>query len=318
MKFLGSKVVIIGAGMVGSATAFSLSLQGVCSEIFLVDLNREKALGEVLDLQHSIEFQTRNVRISLGEYADCRDANIVIITASIPMTGIKNRTDMLHKNIPIMNDIVDGIMGSGFNGHIIVVSNPVDVLSYHIYKRSGLPKSQVIGTGTALETARLKQIIGHMMRIDPRSVQAYSMGEHGDTQMVPWSHVRVAGKGFQEVMEDNPNRFENVDLEQLVRQTGEAGYEVLKRKGSTQFGIASAVTGIVSSILRDENRMITVSTLLEGEYGERDVFCGVPTILGKEGVIEIGEFRLNAEEKEKFHHSACVIRDSIQSISTSL
>jgi L-lactate dehydrogenase len=314
MKFLGSKVVIIGAGMVGSATAFSLSLQGVCSEILLVDLNKEKALGEVLDLQHSIEYQSRNVRISVGDYEDCKDANVVIITASVPMSGIKNRLDMLHKNIPVINAIVDGIMESGFNGHIIVVSNPVDVLSYHVYKRSGLPKAQVIGTGTALETARLKQIIGHMMRIDPRSVQAYSMGEHGDAQMVPWSHVRVAGKGFQEVMEDNPHRFENMDLEQLVRKTGEAGFEVLKRKGSTQFGIASAVTGIVSSILRDENRMITVSTLLEGEYGERDVFCGVPAILGKEGVIEIGEFRLNSEEKEKFHHAACVIRASIRTI----
>jgi len=314
MKFLGSKVVIIGAGMVGSATAFSLSIQGVCSEIVLVDSNKEKAMGEVLDLQHSIEYQSRNVRISFGEYNECKNANIVIITASIPMAGIKNRIDMLHKNIPIMNDIVDRIMKSGFDGHLIVVSNPVDVLSYHVYKRSGLPKAQVIGTGTALETARLKQIIGHIMRIDPRSVQAYSMGEHGETHMVPWSHVRVAGKGFQEVMEDNPHRFENIDLDLLLKQTGEAGYEVLKRKGSTQFGIASAVTGIVSSILRDENRMITVSTLLEGEYGESDVFCGVPAILGKEGVIEIGEFRLTPEEQEKFSRSAQAIRNAIQSI----
>lgn len=314
MKLSGSKVVIIGAGMVGSATAFCLTVQGVSAQVVLVDANHEKALGEAMDLQHSIEYQNRNVRVSAGDYSDCSDADVVVITASIPMAGIKTRTEMLHKNIGIMDAVVDGIMGSGFNGHIIVVSNPVDVLSHYVYKRSGLPKQQVIGTGTALETARLKQLIGHIMRIDPRSVQAYSMGEHGDSQMVPWSHVRIAGKAFIEVMEDNPERFAHIDLDGLVDQTTHAGTEVLKRKGSTQYGIASATTAIISSILRDENSIMTVSTLLEGEYGEYDVFCGVPAIIGKEGVIEIGEFRLTEEELKKFHDSAEIIRNNIKSI----
>lgn len=314
MKISGSKVVIIGAGMVGSAAAFCLTTKGVSAEIVLVDVNKEKALGEVLDLQHSIEYQDRNVRLSAGTYDDCSDADIVVITASVPMSGVKNRLDMLEKNIGIMDDVVDSIMASGFNGHILVVSNPVDVLSYYVYKRSGLPKEQVIGTGTALETARLNQIIGHRMRIDPRSVKGYAIGEHGDSMMVPWSHVRVGGKGIDEIMEDNPERFEDIDLEQLVNETAKAGFEVLKRKGSTQFGIASAVTAIIGSILKDENRMMTVSALLDGEYGEKDVFCGVPAILGKEGIVDIGEFRLTDDESVKFKHSIDIIRKSIGTI----
>jgi L-lactate dehydrogenase len=300
--------------MVGSATAFCLTDQGVCAEVVLVDVNKEKALGEVLDLQHSIEYMNRNVRVHVGDYEDCKDADIVVITASVPMAGVKDRMEMLTKNIKIMDHIVDGVMTSGFDGHMIVVSNPVDILSHYVYKRSGLPKEQVIGTGTALETARLKQIIAQIMRIDPRSVQAYAMGEHGDTMMVPWSNIRVAGKGLVEVMEDNADRFKDVDLHELTHRTATAGFEVLKRKGSTQFGIAAATTAIVSSILRDENKMLTVSTLLDGEYGVENVFCGVPAILGKEGVIEIGELRLTDEEQDEFVKSAEYIREKSEKV----
>lgn len=314
MKISGTKVVIIGAGMVGSTIAYSLTEQGVCSKVVLVDVNREKALGEVLDIQHSIEYLNRNVRIIAGDYDSCKDADVVIITASVSMAGVKDRLEMLDKNIGIMNIITDSIMATGFDGQLIVVSNPVDVLSYHVYKRSGLPKEQVIGTGTALETARLKQIIAQLIRIDPRSIQAYAMGEHGDSMMVPWSHIRVAGKCLIDVMEDNPDRFHQVDLDKLVEQTAKAGFEVLKRKGSTQFGIASAATAIVSSILKDENRMITVSTLLDGEYGAKDVFCGVPAILGKEGVIEIGEFRLSDHEKDLFNKSIEILKNNIKRV----
>ncbi|MBN2222048.1 MAG: L-lactate dehydrogenase, partial [Vallitaleaceae bacterium] len=170
MNVTGSKVVIVGAGNVGATTAFSLTVQEVCSELVLVDQNNEKALGEVMDLQHSIEYLNRNIRISVGGYDACKDAHIVVITASGSMEGVTSRLDLLHKNIPIMDNVVDNIMASGFDGHIIVVSNPVDILSYYVYKRSGLPKAQVIGTGTSIETARLKQIIGDRMRVDPRSV----------------------------------------------------------------------------------------------------------------------------------------------------
>ena len=187
-------------------------------------------------------------------------------------------------------------------------------MSYYVYKRSGLPKAQVIGTGTSIETARLKQIIGDRMRVDPRSVQAFAMGEHGDSQVVPWSHVRVGGKSFDDIYEDNAHRFLDINKDKIVEMTRMAGNEVLKRKGSTEYGIASATTGIIKSILRDENQIITVSTLLEGEYGEYDVFCGVPVIIGKEGVIEVGVYRLTEEEEQKFHDSCSLIRKHIQSV----
>ncbi len=314
MNVSGSKVAIVGAGMVGSATAFCLTVQGVCSEIVMIDLNKEKALGEVLDLQHSLEYLNRNVRISAGDYSACKDAHVVVITASASMVNVTTRMELLDKNIGIMDAVVDGIMGSGFSGHILVVSNPVDVLSYYVYRRSGLPREQVIGTGTSLETARLKQIIGERMRMDPKAVQAFCMGEHGDSQMVPWSHVRVAGKPFDDVMADNPERFKDVNLDRFVELTREAGHDVLRRKGSTQYGIASAATGIISSILRDENRIIPVSVLLEGEYGESDIFAGVPCILGKEGVIDMGIYKLPEEEMVKFKESCSVIREHIQKL----
>lgn len=314
MNVSGSKVVIVGAGMVGSATAFCLTVQGVCSEIVMVDLNKEKALGEVLDLQHSLEYLNRNVRISAGDYSDCQDAHVVVITASASMANITSRLELLDKNIGIMDAVVDGIMASGFSGHILVVSNPVDVLSYYVYRRSGLPREQVMGSGTSLETARLKQIIGERMRMDPKAVQAFCMGEHGDSQMVPWSHVRVAGKPIEDVMADNSDRFNDVDLDRIVELTRDAGHDVLRRKGSTQYGIASAATGIISSILRDENRIIPVSVLLEGEYGESGIFAGVPCVLGKEGVIDMGIYKLPEEEMVKFKDSCSVIREHIQKL----
>lgn len=314
MRISSTKVVIVGAGMVGSAIGFCLTDQGVCAEVVLVDVNKEKALGEVLDLQHSIMYMGRNVRVSAGDYEDCADADIVIITASASMAGVKHRMELLDKNVGIMDAIVDSVMSTSFDGHFVVVSNPVDILSYHIWKRSGLPKNQVIGTGTSLETARLRQLIGQIMDIDPRSVHAYAMGEHGDSMMVPWSHVRVGGKDFRDVMEDNPERFGEKELDHLVEDTAKAGYEVLKRKGSTQYGIASAATAIVRSILHDENRMMTVSALLEGEYGIHDVFCGVPAVLGKGGVVDIGEYRLTDHEKEMFLASVDHVKRGIERI----
>lgn len=306
-----SKVVIIGAGVVGSTTAYSLIVQGVCAEVVLVDVNRDKADGEAMDLQHGIEYQRRNVHVRSGGYYECADADVVVITASVAMTGIKSRLELLDKNIGIMDNVVDQIMASGFNGHIIVVSNPVDILSYYVYKKSGLPKNQVIGTGTSLETARLKKIIGDIVNIDPRSVTAYVIGEHGETMTVPWSHVLVGGKGFIEAIEDDPRRFEGVVLDEIVEETSKAGFEVYNRKGSTQYGIASAATGIITSILHDERRMMSVSALLDGEYGQHDVFCGVPAILGKEGVIEIAQFRLNEDELVKFESSVDAIKKNI-------
>ena len=308
MKLHNSKVVIIGAGVVGSTIAYCLIVRGICSEVVIIDVNYEKALGEVLDLKHSIEYLERNVSVKAGTYEECRDADVVVITAAAPRNGETNRLNMIKDTSVIIRRVTEQVMANGFDGCFVVISNPVDVMSYYVHKISGLPKNQVIGTGTALETARLKQIIGEIMNIDPKSVQAYAMGEHGDSLMVPWSHVRAGGKSFCDILEDNKERFARVHLDDLVQRTRLAGQEVLTRKNSTQYGIASAATAIIAAVLRNENKMIMVSTYLEGEYGINDVFCGVPAILNIEGVKEIGEFRLTAEESAKLQESAAIIK----------
>lgn len=314
MKISGSKVVIVGAGMVGSVTAYNLMNKGICHEIVLIDRNEERAKGEALDLKHGLEFMTRNVHVRAGNYDDCSDADIVVITASIPMNNITSRNQLLEGNIAVMDSVVENIMASGFDGHIIVVTNPVDVLSYYVYKKSGLPKNQVIGTGTSLETARLKALLGDIVNIDPRSVTAYVIGEHGSSMTVPWSHVQVGGKLFTNAVDDDPERFKNVDYKRLVEDTSKVGFDVYRAKGSTQYGIASATTGIIKAILYDERKMMSVSTYLDGEYGEKDIFCGVPAMLGIEGIIEIAEFHLNEEEQKDFSASTKEIASLIEEL----
>jgi L-lactate dehydrogenase len=308
-----NKIVIVGAGLVGSSTAFSLITQGICDEVMIIDINRGKAHGEVMDLCHCVEYLNRNVKVSEGEYSDCADADIVIITAGAPPKLGQTRLDTLDLSAKIAKSIVDPIMESGFEGHFIVVSNPVDVIAHYVYKISGLPKNQVIGTGTAMDSARLKYFIGDLCKVDPRSVQAYTMGEHGDSQMCPWSLVTVGGKKFVDIIQDN-DEFANVDLDELVHRVMRIGFDILEVKGTTCYGIATTVAGIVKAILNDENKIIPVSTLLEGEYGETDVFCGVPVILNRSGVQDVVEAHLTEEELVKLKASVAVIREYTQRI----
>lgn len=304
-----NKIVIVGAGAVGSATAFSLVTQGVCDDVVLTDINHEKAVGEAMDLRHCIEYLNRNVKVSAGNYEDCSDADIVVITASAPYIKGQNRLDMLGASEKIVKSIVEPIMKSGFDGHFVVISNPVDVMSYYIYKLSGLPKNQIIGTGTALDTARLKCLIAKKIDVDPRSVHCTVMGEHGDSQMVPWSRVTVGGKDFFNIITDNKERLEGINLDEMVQETAQAGWEILQRKGNTNYGIATTAVGIIKAIMHDENKIISVSTLLCGEYGESDVFAGVPAVLNRKGVKEVVEVRMTEKELEQFKKSVSVIRE---------
>ncbi|MBD7916606.1 L-lactate dehydrogenase [Clostridium sp. Sa3CUN1] len=308
------KVAIVGTGLVGSSTAFSLITQGVCDEVLLIDINKEKALGEVMDLNHCIEYLNRNTKIKVGSYEECGDVDIVVITAGAPPKPGQTRLDTLDLSAKIAESIVTPIMQSGFKGHFIIVSNPVDIIAYHVYKLSGLPKSNVIGSGTSVDSARLKNFIGDIFNVDPRSVQAYSMGEHGDSQMVPWSHVYIGGKPFNKVVEDNKDRYGEVDLDKLVLDTARAGWEVYNRKGTTYYAIASATVGIIKAIINDENKIIPVSTLLEGEYGEYDVFSGVPVVLNGEGVKEVVEINMTDDELIKFKESNKLIREYINKL----
>ena len=314
MRMNASKVSVIGAGLVGSSTAFSLLTQGVCDEILLVDINQERAHGEMMDLRDGIDYLGRNVKVSVGDYKDCGDADIVEITAGPPPKEGQTRLDSLDLSKKIIDSLVGPIMDAGFSGVFLIISNPVDIIAQYVWKLSGLPKNQVLGTGTALDSARLKALIGELVGIDPRSVHAYALGEHGDSQTVPWSRVTVGGKTFAEVLRDNPGRFEGVDLDKLVHDTVKAGWEILRRKGTTYYGIATTATGIIKCILHDENRIIPVSTLLEGEYGEHGVFCGVPAIIGRSGVKEIVQVPLTEQEQAKFHASTDVIRSYVKDL----
>lgn len=314
MPLKARKVAIVGTGLVGSSTAFSLITQGVCEEILMIDINEERALGEVMDLNHCIEYLNRNTRVKRGSYEECSDVDIVVITAGAPPKAGQTRLDTLDLSAKIAKSIVDPIMKSGFKGYFIIISNPVDIIAYHVYKLSGLPKSHVIGSGTSVDSARLKNFIGELLNVDPRSVQGYSMGEHGDSQMVPWSHVYVGGKPFNKVIEDNKDRVGNVDLDKLVLDTAKAGWEVYNRKGTTYYAIATSTVAIIKAILNDENKIIPVSTLLDGEYGEENVFTGVPAVLNRNGVKEVVELDMTNEELDKFKKSNNVIREYISKL----
>jgi len=311
MKTTTKKVAIIGSGLVGSTTAFSLITQGICDEIMMIDINEERAYGEVMDLRDSIEYLNRNVKIGTGNYKDCKDMDIIIITAGAPPKQGQSRLDTLDISAKICRSMIEPIMKSGFDGIFLVVSNPVDIIAQYVYELSGLPKNQVIGSGTAIDSARLKNYIARIVGVDPCSVHAYSMGEHGDSQMVPWSTVTIAGKPFFDVIEDNRELVGRVDLEELVYQTTRKGFEILNRKGTTYYGIATACAGIVKAILNDENRIIPVSTLLEGEYGVENVFAGVPTVLNRRGAADVLEIHMTQREMEQFLESADVIREYV-------
>ncbi|MCQ2505765.1 MAG: L-lactate dehydrogenase [Lachnospiraceae bacterium] len=308
MGFLKSKVVIVGAGNVGSSTAYSIINQGLCEEIVLIDVNKEKAYAEALDMQHSMYFMNRNIVIKAGDYSDCKDANIVVITAAAPMPkDSHNRLEMLSPSMNIIKGIVNSVMESGFDGIFLVVSNPVDIMTYMVWKMSGLPAKQVIGSGTALDTARVCCSLSKLYDLDCKSVETFILGEHGDSEFMSFSSATIGGKYLSDVMADNENRTKDATKESLVQKTKQAGWEIFARKGNTCYGIAAATTAIIKSILYNENRILPVCVCLNGEYGLDGLYLSVPTILNSSGAKEIVEIRLSDEEKKELEVSAKVI-----------
>ena len=309
VKHKKDKVVIVGAGAVGSSIAFDLCIQGLCDEIVLIDINYDKAWTEAADIQQGAAYQHSNVKIHAGTYEECGDADIVIITAAAPYIDGQRRLDMVDSAAKIIKSIVPQIMDSGFDGYFIVVTNPVDVMAYLVYQISKLPPNQVIGTGTSLDSARLRLALADFLQIDIKSIQAYTMGEHGDSQFIPWSNVYIGSKSFADILADNKARLGEVDLDQFLRDVKEAAFKVGHLKRTTNFAIAAAVAKIIAIIFNDENTIIPVSTLLNGEFGEHDVFIGVPVILNRQGVKEIVEIRLSQKELECFKKSIATIKD---------
>ena len=309
MSFKDSKVVIVGVGNVGATTAYSILNQGISEEVVLIDVNKDKAIAEALDMQHSIYFMNRNMSIKAGDYSDSRDADVVVITASAPMPkDSHNRLEMLAPSMRIIKDIVENIMANGFDGVFVVISNPVDIMAYYVWKLSHLPKNRIIGSGTTLDTARLCCELSKMYNLDAKSVEAFVMAEHGDSEMVSWTSATIGGKSLSDVFADNADRTKDITKEELLKRTKEAGWDIFNRKGNTCYGIASSATAIIKSILFNENRILPVSVGLSGEYGLNNIFLSVPTIINKNGAKEIVEIKLAEDENELLHASADVVQ----------
>ncbi len=305
----GTKIVIVGVGSVGSTLSYTLINQDLCDELVLIDRNTDKVKGEVLDMRDSVYYLNRNIEINCGTYQDCKDANIVVITASAPMRpGLEDRNEMLKSSKILMEDIINNIMASGFNGILLIVSNPVDLMTYHAWRLSGLPARRVLGTGTTVDTARLCSKVASVFSIDSRDISALVLGEHGDSEFIPWSTATIGGKTIEDVFIDNKDRVPYESFDELRNEVKKAGWEIFKRKGNTSYGIASSTAAIIKSILFNENRIYPVSTYLTGQYGVEDVYISVPTVIDRNGAREIVEIKLKPEEEKQMHASAELIK----------
>ena len=309
MSFRNSKVVIVGAGNVGSTTAYSIVNQGLCEDVCLIDKNHEVAVGQALDMRDSVYFMSRNMHVHAGGYEECADADIVIVTAAAPMPKDSNdRLEMLKPSLHVVREVVESVMDSGFNGIFLVVSNPVDIMSYYTWRVSGLPRQRVIGSGTYLDTARLSRALSDMYDLAPASVEAFVLGEHGASELVSWNSATIGGKRVDDVLRDNAPRTKGVTRDDLRKRTIQAGWDIFSRKGNTCYGIASSTTAIAKSILFDENTIMPVSVCVDGQYGIKGTYLSVPTIVDHTGAKEIVEIALEQAELEALRRSAEMLR----------
>ena len=299
-----NKVVIIGCGNVGMSYAYALLNQkNSVNELVLIDLNKERIIGEVMDLNHCLAFAPTKIDIKAGDYSDCKDAKIVVIAAGANQEKGETRMDLINKNSKIFKSIVDSVMESGFNGIFLIATNPVDVMTYLTFKYSNLNSNQVIGTGTSLDTARLRYMVADKLDINPKNVHAYVIGEHGDSEFIPWSNANI---GLQ-----NINDFlTKEDEEKIYVDVRDAAYEIINRKGATCYGIGTCLVRITNAILNNENSIITVSSYDKNN----DVFVGGPTILNKNGVRERVYVKLTDEETNKLQNSIDIIKEAIKKV----
>lgn len=314
MKSKSRKVAIVGSGMVGSSCAYSMVNQAICDEIMMIDRTYDRAMAQALDLSHCMDFTSTRTKVYAGTYSDCAGMDVVIVTAGANPAPGQTRLDVLEASAVITKEIITPIMAGGFDGIFVIAANPVDIVTYMVWKISGLPRHRVIGTGTSIDSSRLKTLLSDVFSVDPRSVNGYALGEHGESQFVAWSHVTIGGKPILQIMDQHRERFPHFDLEDIARKTKDAGWEIFTRKGSTHFGIGSALAYITRSILNDEHKIIAVSAILDGEYGYSGVCTGVPAIIGGSGIKELIEFNLNDEEAQKFDKSCSIVRAGIESL----
>ena len=309
------KVVLIGTGMVGMSFAYSALNQNLCDELVLIDINEKRVLGEVMDLNHGLAFSPSSMKIYKGSYIDCGDADVVVICAGVNQKPGETRLELLKRNASVFSAIVPEVVQSGFEGIFVVATNPVDIMTRITYELSGFNASKVIGTGTTLDTARLRYLMGEYFEVNPRNIHAYVIGEHGDSEFVPWSQALITVKPIKDILADNPRSYDMEDLERIAGEVKGAAQQIIEAKGATYYGIGVALVKVVGAILRNENTVLTISARLRGEYGKKDVFIGNPCIVNSSGAKGLIELKLTEDELKKLDESCNILNDSFQSIS---
>ncbi len=300
------KLVLVGTGFVGMSMAYSFLSTGGIDELVLIDVDKEKAIGEAMDLQHGLPYARGKMNIYAGDYADCKDAGIVVITAGAAQKPGETRLDLTAKNARIMKSIVEQIMASGFDGILVVASNPVDGMTYTAQKVSGLPKHRVIGSGTILDTARLRYMMSEYLDVSSSNIHAYIMGEHGDSSFVPWTHAYTGSKSLLELLDEKGKSLS--DLHDIYANVRAAAYEIINRKKATFYGIGLSLNRLVRAILDDENVILTISAYQKNEYGQEGLYIGVPAVVNRQGVREIIRLKLNEVDQTKFNTSCDTLR----------
>ena len=301
---MNNKVVLIGCGNVGMAYAYALVNQKVyVDELVLIDINKDKALGEAMDLNHCQAYSPSRIKITVGDYCDCGNAKIVVIAAGANSKPGESRMDLIYKNSKIFKTIVTDVMKSGFNGIFVVATNPLDIMTYLTLKYSGLPKNRVIGSGTTLDTARLRFILSEKTGVCPKNIEAYVIGEHGDSEFVPWSNVNIAYKKISDFLSDE-------ELNEIEDEVRNSAYEIIERKGATAYGIGMCLVRITNAIIEDKNIILPVSSWDK----ENEICISTPAIVGRRGVKEKIFVPLNYVESKKIIKSISVIKDAISKV----
>ncbi|MGN8913396.1 L-lactate dehydrogenase [Anaerofustis butyriciformans] len=307
------KIAIIGLGMVGSSIAFSLMQEGIFSEIVLIDKDRKKAKGEAMDLSHGIPF-CENINIYEGDYDDIKDCYVVIITAGANQEKGETRIDLIDKNLKIYKSIIPNITKTSFEGILLVVSNPVDILTYVTLKLSGYDKKRVIGSGTVLDSARFQYMLGRHLNVDSKSIHAFIIGEHGDSELAVWDSSDIGGMKINNFCELRGHFNHEQSMNEIFSGVKNSAYEIIERKGATYYGIAMAVKGICTALVKDEHSILPVSSYIDGEYGLNDICISIPSIVCMKGIDKVLEIPLSKREKENLFNSASKLKDVLESL----
>lgn len=308
------KVVIVGTGFVGMSYAYAMLNQNACDELVLIDIDKKRAEGEAMDLNHGLAFSGSHMKIYAGSYAHCKDADIVSIAAGVSQQPGETRLNLLQRNTEVFKSIVEPIVASGFNGIFLVATNPVDIMAHVTQQLSNFDSSRVIGTGTTLDTDRLRYLLGNYFHVDPRNVHAYVIGEHGDSEFVPWSQALIATKPVLELCGEEGTRQDCDGMFLIANEVKVSAQKIIDAKKASYYGIGMAMVRISKAILGNENSVLTVSAMLQGEYGVNGVYAGVPSIVNRQGIRSIITLSLTPEELDLMHKSCRILEDNYSGI----